>query len=571
MRTREYSLRRVLFLSLTLSCLFPLVLTGGISYLSLKKVLESSVVNSIRAAVRQNRSQADAMVSVLDSITQLAVMEFVSEGEVERYVAARSAIELLRASGDIKKSLTLLSFANPDIGLIVLYDLGTGTIITQSAAARENVDIGRMPVLLHRNTFTAFGPSPTLQRNLSDLVFSAARLIPNSAGRQLYLYFEMGRTSLGALLDSRQYGISAAHVFVSMDGFVTFSQDPAEFPPGSSRADAGAGSSWYYEGSRVIFPERAEAGWRMLVTFPRREFDGERMRWLAGLLLAGLLSLSASLLIALFIWRILYMPLNGLRAELASVGGAGPRQPGPAPRLRLREYSWLSDRVAELRDRIAALIEELTANEARKRRLEVEQLLFQINPHFLYNTLNNVQWLARINGQQEISRIVADLNKVLHYNLRRTGETASVRDEVDMLGSYVAIQKRRLDLHLDLRCEVAEDVAELPVPRFILQPLVENAIQHGARDSLSIGVSACRIPGGLRLQVKDNGAGMTPEKVREVLAEKGDGTGGRAGLGIRYVRSLIDMVLGGRATLRIESSPGCGTTVTIDLPAGDTP
>jgi two-component system sensor histidine kinase YesM len=571
MRAREYSLKRVLFLSLTFSCIFPLLLTGGISYFWLKNVLNNSVINSVKAAVRQNRSQVDSMVSVLDSVTQLAVVEFISKGIIESYVAAKNHFDTFKAAQDIRTSLTFLSFANPDIGLTILFDLGTGTIIWQSTAARETFDLGQMPRLVHRNTFTAFGPAPTLQRDRSDLVISAARLIPNSAGRQLYLYFEIGSRSLGSILNRKQYGITATHFVVNADGIISYSEDQASFPVGTAYTRTGGGDSWFYDSGHVVFSELGAAGWRMMVSFQRWEFDGARMRWLAGLIVASLLSLSASLLIAFFIWRILYMPLTGLRSELETVGG-GEREK-PAPRMPLREYSYLMDKVVEMRGRISTLIEELKANELTKRQLEVEKLLFQINPHFLYNTLNNVQWLARINGQQEISRLVADLTKVLHYNLRRAGEMASVKDEIEILCSYVGIQQRRLDLHIDLRLEIDPAAGDCAIPRFILQPLVENAIMHGQRDSISISVGVKRTPdGGVTLEVRDSGAGMSPETLRAVLSSKWYGPAERAnGLGIRYVKSLIDMIYGERAVLSIESEASLGTTVSLLLPTEAVP
>lgn len=567
-RAREYSLRKVLVLALALSCLLPLLSVSTLSYVSLRNLQQNSVVNSLRAAVRQNRSQIDTMVSVLDSVTQLAVMEFISTGEIEQFVAARSRFEVFRAAEVLKARLNLLSFANPDIGLIAMYDLGSRTVITESTAIREPVDLEARLPLLSRNTFIAFGPRATLRRDRTDPVIAAARLIPNSAGRQVYLYFEIGSRSLGSILARDQYGIGATHFVVNTVGEICYTEDAHSFPAGA-RYDAAGEDGWRPQGRWVVFSEPGAAGWRLVAAFPRREFDAERMQWLAGLLFASLLCLAASFGIALFIWRTIYVPLGVLRMELDAVG-RGPRAKATHP-VRLREYRYLMDRVADMRERIATLIDELKANEAKKRRLEVERLLFQINPHFLYNTLNNVQWLARIGGQQQISSMVADLTRILHYNLRPTGELASVRDEVAMLRSYVAIQQRRLDVRIDLSCDVEADAEEFAIPRFILQPLVENAIQHGGREALTVSVRASRTaPGGLRLEVRDNGVGMSAETLRTVLAQDGnDPPAPRSGLGIRYVRGLVGMVFGDLARLGIESVPGAGTTVAIELPAGD--
>ena len=147
----------------------------------------------------------------------------------------------------------------------------------------------------------------------------------------------------------------------------------------------------------------------------------------------------------------------------------------------------------------------------------------------------------------------------------------TVRDEIEMLESYISIQKLRLDLLIELSLTIDQRAYDAVIPRFILQPLVENAILHSQRSKVTIEVGARWKEGGdIELEVRDNGVGMPEETLRTVLSRRWDApVESKNGLGIRYVKSVIDMVYGDRGILRIESPVNQGTLISISLPAGE--
>jgi two-component system sensor histidine kinase YesM len=205
-----------------------------------------------------------------------------------------------------------------------------------------------------------------------------------------------------------------------------------------------------------------------------------------------------------------------------------------------------------------------------KSRLEVEKLLFQINPHFIHNTLDTVRWLARLNGQEQIERLVSILNKVLYYNMGKGG-TATLGREIACLNDYVELQQIRYDFQFEVDIQAGDELMDVPIPRFILQPLVENSLYHGLGDDGWIEVKAgfegedC-----IRIEVKDNGLGMHVEEIRRLLdsgIEERRKTG--MGIGIHYVNRMIKVQYGDRASLTINSELGIGTSIVLLIPITD--
>ncbi|MFK2827301.1 histidine kinase, partial [Bacillus sp. B190/17] len=133
----------------------------------------------------------------------------------------------------------------------------------------------------------------------------------------------------------------------------------------------------------------------------------------------GTVSLAVALGFALMLWRTVYKPLTGFNKEIRLLQNSGFHSVPKYP--RIAEFDYVLDRFEEMRQRISQLLQEVRRNEKLKAELEVEKLMFQINPHFIHNTLDTVRWLARLNSQNEIERLVATLNKVLFYNMGKGG------------------------------------------------------------------------------------------------------------------------------------------------------
>jgi two-component system sensor histidine kinase YesM len=222
---------------------------------------------------------------------------------------------------------------------------------------------------------------------------------------------------------------------------------------------------------------------------------------------------------------------------------------------------------------LAALMEERIAREKKAQDLEYRMLLSQINPHFLYNTLNSIKWMASIQKASGIAEMITALSRLLRTVTKDTRKTASLREEIALLEDYLVIQKYRYGDSVIFKKEIEDEaLLNTPIPRFTLQPLAENAIFHGLEPKGG-GVITVRVrkdpenPQAVLVSLEDNGVGMNAG----ILAGIHGGThraGGEEGevfreLGIHNVEERLRYA--GSGGLSIESEEGAYTVMTISL------
>ena len=208
-------------------------------------------------------------------------------------------------------------------------------------------------------------------------------------------------------------------------------------------------------------------------------------------------------------------------------------------------------------------------------RSELKMLQMQMNPHFLFNTLNSIHVLAQLGDFEQTSSMIERLSGILRYSMRSQKRFVSLREECAIIADYVAIQRVRFEDRIDYVQEVPGSLLSAQIPCMILQPLVENAILHGFEDLNAGGritLRAQKEDGGLRIRVLDNGRGMPEELVERIMRPASDAPdGGGYGIGLDNVLRRMALLYGD-GNVRIESAPGEGTSVELFFPnAGEDP
>ena len=237
------------------------------------------------------------------------------------------------------------------------------------------------------------------------------------------------------------------------------------------------------------------------------------------------------------------------------------------------EVQHLGKSVQDMKFRIKGLMQDIVNEHEEKRKSEFDSLQAQINPHFLYNTLDIIVWQIENEKQSEAVHTVTALARFFRLSLGKGKNIVTVKDEIEHVKNYLMIQHMRFKNKFDYEFDIAEDVLELPSLKLMLQPLVENAIYHGMEfmdgDGM-IMVKAWREEDELYLSVADNGLGMTEDKVETILTGKSaSGNGRGSGIGVKNVNERIKLYFGEAYGLTIDSEPDEGTTVIIHLPAKD--
>lgn len=244
-----------------------------------------------------------------------------------------------------------------------------------------------------------------------------------------------------------------------------------------------------------------------------------------------------------------------------------------APKSNLREIQMLSDQYDQMVVRIGELIEHIKTEQEQKRKTELKLLQAQINPHFLYNTLDTIVWLAEGKRYQEVVDMITALSSFLRIGLNNGRDFITIRGEAEHVNSYLQIQHFRYEDIMDYEIDFEEQIKEFSILKLTLQPIVENALYHGIKNCRKKGF--LKISGRLEnedifLRVEDNGIGMRPEelvKMQRLVRRGGEDVDLREGFGIANVAERIRLNFGEAYGLHIESEYGVGTSVTVRIPA----
>ncbi|CAH1223070.1 MULTISPECIES: sensor histidine kinase [unclassified Paenibacillus] len=217
--------------------------------------------------------------------------------------------------------------------------------------------------------------------------------------------------------------------------------------------------------------------------------------------------------------------------------------------------------------RIRELIEENYAKQLVIRETELKALQAQINPHFLYNTLESINWMAKVQKQTQISEMVEALGFLLRSSVNMSEKWIALEKELDIVRSYVTIQQTRFEERLDFDMDIAPEVTTARIPKLTLQPLVENAIHYALEPSIDpcqIRIRARAEGDKVVIEVQDDGPGMTPEFM-ERLQEGRIKTRGQ-GIGLSNIQERIRLTFGDEGEMIVSSRPGSGTVVSIRIP-----
>lgn len=216
-----------------------------------------------------------------------------------------------------------------------------------------------------------------------------------------------------------------------------------------------------------------------------------------------------------------------------------------------------------------ALVKEQYENGKAIKSAELKALQAQINPHFLYNTLDLINWEAMDHNAPEIAEISRALARYYKISLNRGEDLISLNEELRHVETYVQIQNYRFDNRISLHIDVPEELRGLKIQKIVLQPLVENAILHGMLmlekgERGTVTITGWKQSGDLFLTVKDEGVGMPASQLRNILTDKP--VVDRHGYGIRNIHKRLQLQYGEKYGLHFDSTPGKGTTVTIRIP-----
>ncbi|MBN2795714.1 MAG: sensor histidine kinase [Clostridia bacterium] len=233
------------------------------------------------------------------------------------------------------------------------------------------------------------------------------------------------------------------------------------------------------------------------------------------------------------------------------------------------ELGFLAQAYNDMAAEIEHLVQDVYSEQIMRKETEIKALQAQINPHFLYNTLETINWHAQLKGAPEISDMVTALSSIMEANIGRDNKLITMREEIEYIEHYISIMKYRFDGRITFKKDIDPKIMGLKIPRLILQPIVENAINHGIGKTTyegKIDITGIIDQEEVRIEICDNGKGMD-EAILHDLNQRIDHRNNLEGsIGLTNVHKRIKLFYGEPYGIRIESKEDIYTKVVVTLP-----
>ena len=582
-RLSRGGIRSAMFASFTISALLAVVLTSVTLYVRFSAQLDAAIEEENQMLVEQVNQSLSTYLRDMIRLSDSICYNVVKNTDLDREPVSEEMRLLYNTYSDYVENMVLFA--------------GDGQVVATAPAARVRADaeITSAPWFtsaMERTENLHFG-IPAVQTLFEDAGHNYKRVVSLSCAVELT---QGGDTQLGVLLIDLKYSALAAlfqnvklsgsgYVYlVAGDGTLIYHPDRPLIASGlvaeSSLEAAGRPDGIYTEewnGGRrsVIVRAVGYTGWKVVgvVDQPRFTFgSGSDLLFVVAIFCAYF---ELVILLNVFLSKRLTGPIQKLKESVSRVKegpGAPPIYVGGSSETRE-----LGTAIQGMVDRIQQLADDIVREHEQKVKSERNALQAQINPHFLYNTLDIIVWMIE-NGQREDAvRAVTALARFFRVSLSKGRNIIPVRDELEHVRNYLLIQEMRYKNKFRYVIDCQPEAADLSTIKLVVQPIVENAIYHSMDfmdgDGL-IEIRAGTQDGLLTITVSDNGLGMPPEVVEGLLSQeprpetsrRENGRKG-SGIGLRNVQERIRLYFGPDYGVSIQSEPDEGTVVTLRMPA----
>lgn len=528
-QTLKKKMLSILLLS-AMSSIFAVVI---VSYMTIRMIQNDGIKESMQIYLEQITREMDSdyydMIGIVNQMSPDGLIGSVTE----RYLSSNDNYDRYLEQKFLREELIKLGYVNTKLLGITYYDpkeqkelIGNFNVrvLDPSYQTISKVVVGA------DNTIQAMHDSYLGIKETP--VVSVMRRVSFGNQKMLDIYAEMEPDmSVSDQLNKEKW----PYTYMEMDenGIVQYSNNPvivqgqkilSELPKKEGHAVTNQ------EGYKIMV-YRSTIGYANAIALPENIYQKEMNMWRLKLVVIILATFGIFSCSVIYLYRLICKPLNQLQKQIIQVGNGalhGERQ-------------------------------------------EYEKLLYQINPHFLLNTLNSVQWMARMSKQNNIMEFVQRLKRLLSYNLGKEGMQTTLRTEIDIVKDYIALEQMRYDFVIEMNVEEGRYL-EQPTVRMLLQPLVENAIRYGLGDDekITIQVFEDNIRGLAGITILDSGNGLTQEEIYQINEpfdyDVKKMQHGNRGIGLRYVKAMLDSFYEGETNLFVNCKKGYGTKITILIP-----
>ena len=544
-------------ISIFLVFLILLALVGTFYYQSSSSAIEATIEGNSQTTISQTSHFIQSYIKKLEttstSLTQQTdVLAYAENPSQDQAKGIRDLfLTILKADQDLK-TVVLVTKSGQVISTDDSVQMKTSSDMMAEDWYQKAIHQGAKPVL-----------TPARKSN-SQWVISVTQELVDAKGANLgVLRLDISYETLEAYLNQLQLGqqgfafiINENHEFVYHPKHTVYSS-ASEMEAMKPYIETGQGYTLDHQ-SYVSQEKIAGTDWTVIGVSSLEKLDQVRSQLMWTLLGASALSLLACFCLVWFSLKRWIAPLKDLRETMLEIAsGTQNLRAKEAGAYELRE---VTRQFNAMLDQIDQLMADVRRQEEATRQYELQALSSQINPHFLYNTLDTIIWMAEFQDSQRVVQVTKSLATYFRLALNQGKDLISLSDEINHVRQYLFIQKQRYGDKLEYEIDEEPDFDNLVLPKLVLQPLIENALYHGIKEKEGQGhikVSVQKKDTGLVIRIEDDGIGFqsTGDSSQSQLK--------RGGVGLQNVDQRLKLHFGENYQMKIDSVPSKGTTVEI--------
>ena len=548
--------------------LFSLIMFFIVTYRYVIDIIDSRIYSNFQLTLDASADNLRICVDDMHNVSSnLIFYGSPLNNEIENFYLSKDQVSRDAAQRYIESTLISYEFKSATIGMVAVFDVTEGRML---ASSDSNLQYGKIAGL---DSFFEYiydevihMPHKSISVYSQDDVISLYRPFATRVlNHEFAIYIESNKKLLNNLFNS-YYQYDAATF--SMEKYLTSNDNIIVYTPYLSILPADMDFTGALDAHNVFDKYNvlsySDPRWSMYGLVEKSIYQQTYWQLLERFIISLFLFLLLHTLICFSIWRLVYNPIKAFNAELKSLRHS---------HLLINKYSESAAEFDEFRSlfnsmrvEIHRLVAQAEIEAMRVASLENELLLSRINPHFLYNTIDKIKWIAKSANDFDVANMLTALNNLMYYILGKK-KTTSLREELRAIEDYLRLQKLIKPFRYDIAIDVNDAALDMIFPCFIMQPIVENSLLHGYIEQFAVTISATETADSVFINISDNGKGMSDDKLDNlkngINAQTMDGFG--IGIGLSYVFQALRMMYADTASVSIKSVLGEGTSFSLNI------
>lgn len=489
-----------------------------------------------------------------------------------------SRISRCETEEDAKKLIADMSTVRSDVVSVMLYDQEGNLLLCGSNGLRLKEDVTKN-LSFDKELFEEAEGVAIMAPHVQNLFFNYYPWVVTIAKKtgirlydeQVYVAIDFNFTSIASYVDNVGIGRHGYCYILDRDGRIIYHPQQQLIFSGLKKEDTDSirtlEDGVYPDGDTISCIRSLKDGkWRIVGVSYTDELIGDKLKSIQSIVLRiAVVFIILAVCFGVLFSRVITRPVRDLVRSMKEFEASAEAYDYQTQN-GVREVQTLSESFAHMVKIIQELMNKVKQEEISLRKTELKALQAQINPHFLYNTLDSIQWMCEQGRTPDAVKMVGALAKLFRISISRGKELIPISDELNHAKSYLVIQSYRYKNQFVYEFDVEEGITQYLCNKITLQPMIENAIYHGIDrmvDEGLIRIEAKSEGNNIEFRVFDNGAGMTKEQCESILKkERSDSSG----IGIKNVNDRIKIFFGEEYGIRIESELDVGTTIIIRFP-----